>query len=178
MNIDSAIAFAALAHAGQKRKYTSEPYIVHPIEVMSIVHRFGGTDAMKMAAVLHDVVEDCNVSLHTIGRRFGNVVQELVNGLTDQFTKENYPELNRAARKERERERLAGTLAMVQTIKYADLISNTASIAEHDQNFARKYLDEKEKLLLVMDRGDEFLLALAWATLREAQTKLMRESLQ
>ena len=178
MNIDSAIAFAALAHAGQKRKYTNEPYIVHPIEVMTIVHRHGGTEAMLMAAVLHDVVEDCSVSLDTIRRRFGNVVEELVDGLTDQFTKENYPELNRAERKARERDRLAGTLPMVQTIKYADLISNTASIVAHDKNFARKYLDEKDKLLLVMDEGDVELLGLARRTLAAAQTELIHDRIQ
>lgn len=145
---------------------------------MTIVHRHGGDEAMLMAAVLHDVVEDCNVSLSTIGRRFGNVVEELVDGLTDQFTKENYPELNRAERKARERDRLAGTLPMIQMIKYADLISNTASIVAHDRHFARKYLEEKEKLLLVMDEGDAELLGLARRTLAEAQTQLIRETLQ
>jgi guanosine-3',5'-bis(diphosphate) 3'-pyrophosphohydrolase len=170
--LDEAISFAALAHAGQLRKYTGEPYIVHPIEVMSIVHRHGGTEEMKIAAVLHDVVEDCSFSLDTIRRFFGNVVEELVDGLTDQFTKENYPELNRDERKARERERLAGSLPMVQTIKYADLISNTASIVAHDKNFARKYL------LLVMNEGDEELLALALRSVTEGQTQLMRDTLQ
>jgi (p)ppGpp synthase/HD superfamily hydrolase len=177
MNIDEAIAFAALAHGGQKRKYTGEPYIVHPIEVMSIVHNYGADETMLMAAVLHDVVEDCGITLQTIGERFGGEVESLVDGLTDQFTSESYPDLNRAARKARERDRLAGCDPAVQTIKYADLISNTQSIVIHDRNFARKYLDEKEKLLEVMNEGNPELFSLAKEFLARGQEHLMRSTL-
>lgn len=176
--IDSAIAFAATAHAGQKRKYDGLPYIVHPIEVMTIVHQAGGDEAMQVAALLHDVVEDCEVSHETIFRRFGGDVSTLVVGLTDLYTKENYPDKNRSERKAAERNRLMNEPSRVQTIKYADLMSNTKSIVQHDKNFARRYLAEKEALLEVMKAGDPRLYQQVSAQLANAQLQLMQESLR
>lgn len=166
--IDEAIAFAATAHAKQKRKYDDLPYIVHPIEVMSLVHLHAAnpTPEMLVAAVLHDVVEDTPVGLKTIERRFGPTVAAYVDGLTDKFTSPD--EGNRKQRKRKERERLAGACFEVQTIKYADLISNTGSIVKHDKNFARVYLREKEELLLSMRGGDKVLFQMANESLMQA----------
>ena len=68
---------------------------------------------------------------------------------------------NRAERKDASRKRLAGAEAWVQTIKCADLISNTSSIVKHDPNFAVIYLKEKRLLLDVLDKADPRLMALA-----------------
>jgi (p)ppGpp synthase/HD superfamily hydrolase len=177
--LDSAIAFAATAHAGQVRKYSALPYIVHPIEVMEIVLTrsvLPVTEDQLVAAVLHDVVEDTPVGLRDITRRYGPEVARLVYELTDQFTD---PKLgNRAARKAMERERLATISAEAQTIKYADFISNTKSIVEHDRNFARVYLAEKEAILKVMREGDEALLSAAELSLQWGQTQLVQEALR
>ena len=147
--IDSAIAFAALAHAGQVRKYTGEPYVVHPIEVMTLVHLHGGTEEMKVAAVLHDVLEDTAVSPREIERRFGSLVLSYAQGLTDPLV-----EGNRAKRKAAALEWLATQCAEVQTIKCADLISNTRTITQHDPKFAELYLVEKAALLEVLTLAD------------------------
>ena len=73
--LDRAIEFATKAHKGQFRKYTGEPYINHPLAVMEIVRGVPGhTEEMLVAAVLHDVVEDTDVSLMEITEKFGNVV--------------------------------------------------------------------------------------------------------
>ena len=53
--VKRALAFATLAHGDQKRKYTGDMYIVHPIEVMEIVKTVPHDDAMLAAALLHDV---------------------------------------------------------------------------------------------------------------------------
>ena len=173
MNIDTAISFAALAHMGQKRKYDKLPYILHPIEVMSILTSRGIADEeMWIAAVLHDVVEDTPVRLARIRERFGDRVASLVDGLTDEFTKEMHPNLNRAERKGRERARQAKQSAEVQTIKYADIISNTRSIVRHDKDFARVYLDEMSKLLDVMIHGDAVLYTQALLGVQKGQEKL------
>lgn len=140
--LDSAITFASLAHAGQRRKYTDEPYIVHPIEVMSLVALHGGDDDMKVAAVLHDVLEDTVVGRREILRRFGERVLMLVEGLTDPVV-----EGNRSVRKEAARLHTYAQCYSVQVIKCADLISNTRSITLHDPKFAKVYLDEKRLLL-------------------------------
>jgi (p)ppGpp synthase/HD superfamily hydrolase len=150
--------FATAAHAavGQVRKYTFEPYIVHPAEVASIVMSHGGTDAMVAAAWLHDVVEDTGVTIETIRAEFGTEVAELVGWLTDVSKPEDG---NRATRKAVDRAHTAEAPAEAQTIKLADLISNSKSIMEHDPAFAKTYLEEKRLLLAVMTKGDPGLHA-------------------
>ena len=172
--IDEAIAFAATAHAGQVRKYTGEPYIYHPMEVSLLVRQHADywDEQMLVAAILHDVLEDTPVTSNTIARRFGPVVTSLVMALTDEFTKEKHPDMNRAQRKDAERHRLAGESRHAQTIKLADLISNTRSVAVHDMHFSKVYLPEKRKLLEVMDRGDSNLMLIAMETLAAGEAQV------
>ena len=68
---------------------------------------------------------------------------------------------NRTERKAASRERLANAPGWVQTIKCADLISNTSSIVKHDPKFAVTYLEEKRLLLDVMTKANSRLLELA-----------------
>lgn len=176
--LNSAIAFAAIAHSGQIRKYDGLPYVTHPIAVMEIffTHASVSTEDEMIAAVLHDTVEDTYVKISDIERRFGSTVAGLVFDLTDQFVK---PEQgNRAQRKTLERERLARISPAAQSIKYADLIHNTASIVPHDPGFATTYLREKEALLAVMREGDATLLELAQKSLAIGQTHLMHLKLE
>ena len=158
--VERARVFATAAHAacGQLRKYTYEPYIVHPAEVVSIVSTVDHTDAMLAAAWLHDVVEDTGVTLETVRAEFGEEVADLVGWLTDVSRPEQG---NRATRKAIDRAHTAMAPAAAQTVKLADLISNTRSIMEHDETFARTYLAEKKLLLEVMTKGDATLMALA-----------------
>lgn len=158
--VEKARIFATAAHGAvaQLRKYTNEPYIVHPAEVVSIVKTVSHTDEMLAAAWLHDVVEDTGVTLETIRAEFGDKVAELVGWLTDVSRPEQG---NRATRKAIDRAHTAMAPAEAQTIKLADLISNTRSIMQHDEKFAKTYLEEKRLLLEVMTKGDAVLLAKA-----------------
>lgn len=152
-----ALAFATAAHAavGQIRKYTGEPYIVHPIEVAEIVRTVPHTEEMIAAALLHDVVEDTKITIDVIKEQFGDTVAFYVDRLTDTPKVEGGP--NRKARKALDRARLAASPAEVQTIKLADFISNTFSIVEHDPNFAKVYLEEKRQALDLLNKGNEEL---------------------
>lgn len=77
--INKAISFAANAHSGQYRKGTKIPFIVHPMEVASIVGRITDDPEVISAAVLHDTVEDCEeVTIEIIREEFGERVAELV----------------------------------------------------------------------------------------------------
>lgn len=156
--VERARVFATAAHAavGQVRKYTFEPYIVHPAEVAKIVKDAGGTEAMVAAAWLHDTVEDTGVTIETIRAEFGVEVAELVGWLTDVSRPEHG---NRAHRKALDRAHSAAAPAEAQTIKLADLIANTRSIMAHDEAFAKTYLEEKRLLLAVMTKGDATLMA-------------------
>jgi (p)ppGpp synthase/HD superfamily hydrolase len=156
--IERARVFATAAHAavGQVRKYTFEPYIVHPAEVAKIVRDAGGSEAMISAAWLHDTVEDTGVTIETIRAEFGTEVAELVGWLTDVSRPDHG---NRAHRKALDRAHSAAAPAEAQTVKLADLIANTRSIMAHDAAFARTYLEEKRLLLAVMTKGDATLMA-------------------
>ena len=153
--LDKAIQFATKAHEGQTRKYTGEPYIVHPLSVMEIVKTVDHTEEMLMAAVLHDTVEDTDVTLQDIDREFGPVVAQLVEELTDVSKPEDG---NRAFRKGLDRDHSAQASAQGQTIKIADLLDNTKSITEHDEHFAKVYMKEKALLLQILDKADKILL--------------------
>ena len=73
--INKAIAFATKAHGGQRRKGTDIPFILHPMEVGMIVSRMTDDAEVIAAAVLHDVVEDCqSVSVEQIAEEFGERV--------------------------------------------------------------------------------------------------------
>lgn len=150
-------AFAMRAHAsiGQTRKYTGRDYIEHPREVAQIVRSAGGDEAMIAAALLHDVREDVlSVSRVQILLEFGADVDQLVDELTDVS---ELRDGNRARRKAIDREHLARASDRAQTIKLADIISNTRSIVAHDPKFAGVYLPEMVELLQVLTRGDPVL---------------------
>ena len=139
--------FASRAHKEQVRKYTGEPYIEHPIAVAEIVRKHNGSKEMIAAALLHDVVEDTDVTLDEVRQEFGNAVANLVDDLTDISKPEDG---NRATRKAMDRDHTAQARAAAMVIKAADLINNTESITEHDPKFAKVYLKEKRALLDVM----------------------------
>jgi len=159
--------FATKAHKGQKRKYSDEDYITHPIAVATIVEEHGGNIDMILAALLHDVIEDTEVTevelLSFLHDNISNSVRatkvfEFVMGLTDVYTSENFPHWNRAKRKNLEAIRLGwATNYSVQTIKYADLFHNTLSITAHDPKFAKIYLAEKKAMLDLMVSGNSEL---------------------
>jgi len=83
--IDRALVYTKNAHSSQKRK-SGEPYVIHPILVASIVAKLGNDEAMIIAALLHDVVEDTAFSIEDIENNFGKDVSLLVEGLTKIIT--------------------------------------------------------------------------------------------
>lgn len=143
------IEFATEAHKGQVRKYTGEGYIRHPIEVAVILYTnySYATFEMLAAAILHDTVEDTDVTIEDIHSKFGDEVGNLVAWLTDVSKPTDG---NRAARKQLDREHTLASPHDAQIIKVADLISNSQSIAAHDKDFAKVYMAEKKLLLLGM----------------------------
>ncbi len=76
-----AFDFAYKAHDGQRRK-SGEPYIIHPISVASLIDEWGFDSESVMAGLLHDTIEDTEVSFQEVESRFGHSVAELVDGVT------------------------------------------------------------------------------------------------
>lgn len=167
----TAMMIAREAHKNQVRKYTGNPYTDHLAEVAGIVATVTNWDALNAecliaTAWLHDVMEDCGIGASELTailydehkHRIGET-EQVVRGVMFLSDLESG---NRATRKRLSCERLAKAPRWVQTIKYADLISNTSSIVEHDPAFAKAYLREKRDLLKVMTKGDDRLRAIAW----------------
>jgi (p)ppGpp synthase/HD superfamily hydrolase len=169
IQILKAIRFALVAHGDQKRKYTNEPYMVHPLEVAMILEKYNLDDEIIIAAILHDVLEDTPVTFDQIRDEFGLDVATLVNQVTDKSTPEDG---NRAARKAIDRKHLAVASAGAQAIKCADLINNTSSIVKYDPKFAQTYLGEKAATLKVLNSAPSYLWREATNSLLDAMTLL------
>ena len=81
--INDALMLAIEAHGDQRRKYTGEPYITHPIHVAKILEdSVEHTTEMLAAAILHDVVEDTKYDLNFVKDNWGEDISHMVDGLT------------------------------------------------------------------------------------------------
>lgn len=152
--INRAKEFAKKAHAGQYRKYTGEPYINHPISVYYIVKSVTDDESMLCSALLHDVVEDTDITLAEIEKEFGTEIMTIVSDLTDVSKPTDG---NRKIRKAIDREHTSNACIKAKTIKLADLIDNTESIVKYDSKFAKVYMNEKKLLLSVLTEGNKSL---------------------
>ena len=171
--IERAADFAKTAHESidQRRKYTNEPYIVHPAKVAEIVSNVTDDENMICAAWLHDVVEDTPVTLADVRDKFGDDVAHLVDGLTNVSKPEDG---NRETRIAIDRNHTAGTDSRTKTIKLADLIANLDGIVDQNARFARKYIAEKELLLAVLRDGHAKLVERVGEIIQLEREKLTR----
>jgi guanosine-3',5'-bis(diphosphate) 3'-pyrophosphohydrolase len=163
--VDSARDFATRAHGstGELRKYTNDPYIVHPAEVAQFVESVPHTPEMVAGAWLHDVREKVpGVTAQMLRDQFGHTVAGHVEELTDITT---LADGSRRERKRRECARLETISAQSKTIKLGDILSNVRSIVRHDPKFARVYVPEKAAQLQALVDGDPTLLGLVYREL-------------
>ena len=85
--LNKAIIYAVEKHAGQLRKGTQIPYIVHPMEVLALLNEMRADMTVIIAGVLHDTVEDTSATIDDIIREFGEDVAELVGNHTEDKSK-------------------------------------------------------------------------------------------
>ncbi len=175
-----ALAFAAAAHAGQVRKHTGEPYILHPVRVaLEVARHMEGHQQSVIAvraALLHDVVEDTDVTIGDVRERFGAQTSYVVFGLTDaEHRGVATPGVdNRAARKATDREWLSGHSPVTRMIKLLDMADNISDWPEDDQ-FLKVMLGEMRETAEAISNGlgslfpgmlEEFILAFTLAERR------------
>ncbi|MFZ0770188.1 MAG: HD domain-containing protein [Candidatus Sulfotelmatobacter sp.] len=122
-----ALAFAAEKHAGQTRKASTIPFIAHLMGVASLALEFGGDEDVAIAALLHDVVEDCGGApmLKEVRRRFGTRVAKIVDGCTDS---DSDPKPPWRERKEAYIRHLKSADADTKLVSAADKLNNVRSI--------------------------------------------------
>ena len=131
--INKAIEFATRAHAGQFRKGTSRPYIVHPIEVGDIVSTMTKDEEIISAAILHDTIEDTGVTYEDLKQEFGTRVADLVAAESEDKSKTWI-------------ERKGHTLEHLKTASQAEKILTMADKLSNIRSMARDYLLVGEEL--------------------------------
>jgi (p)ppGpp synthase/HD superfamily hydrolase len=93
-------AYAEQLHAEQRRESDEAPFILHPLEVASLLRNTGHREAVVAAGILHDTVEDTDASTEDIRARFGDEVAALVAAMTEDESIEPYEARKAALRKQ------------------------------------------------------------------------------
>lgn len=128
--IEKALQIASQAHNGQFRKGMKIPYITHPVAVGLILMKAGYSDELVAAGILHDTVEDTDVTIEEIEREFGPKVAEIVAGCS-----EPDKSLSWEKRKEHTIEFLKMASSDIRAVACADKLHNIRSIIhDYEQN--------------------------------------------
>ena len=185
--LNTVYGYAAEAHSEQVRKYTGEPYVLHPLAVALIVRRYYPYVPAIAAALLHDTLEDTEAEFSDLHLLFGQEIAGLVYDLTDVSKPSDG---NRKVRKELDRQHIAQARPVAKLVKLADLHHNIYSIVKYDASFARVYCQEKAYLLeTALDRipmespvalreAFQALRSRVYRTLNNCEVELIRRSLQ
>jgi GTP pyrophosphokinase len=140
-NYNRAILLATKAHDGQRRKFVDEPYILHPLRVADDLFARTGNIKLATAGVLHDVIEDTDVTSGTIRLYFGSDMTELVMGVT---------KVKSLPKAEKEAEYFARFARLSRDgvlLKLADRCDNTRDFKLKPVKFTKGYRSNTETLL-------------------------------
>jgi (p)ppGpp synthase/HD superfamily hydrolase len=152
-----AFAFAAHAHAFQKRDDMGDAYVTHLAEVAASCARHEPFDPVLVtAAILHDTLEDTATTEDALRSAFGDEITEIVLEVTDPT------ELKGKARRERQVTHIATASMRAKLIKIADKTSNVAELADLPQGIGRvkraqRYIDWSRRVVDVCRESDAML---------------------
>lgn len=124
---DKAVLFAVKAHANTERRGKGFPYIIHPMEAVEIVATITSDQELLAAAILHDTVEDTDVTIEQIRAAFGDRVASLVASESD-IQLEGSEEDTWHARKQAAIDRLAAASRDAKIVALGDKLSNMRAI--------------------------------------------------
>ena len=127
--LDRAILFAVHAHAGTERRGKGYPYIVHPLEAVSIVATMTADQELLAAAALHDTVEDTEVTLEQLRAEFGERIASLVADESEDRPEGLNEEESWHQRKQAAIDRLAKASHDAKMVAMGDKLSNMRDIA-------------------------------------------------
>ncbi|MBS8264011.1 HD domain-containing protein [Mesobacillus boroniphilus] len=121
--IDKALQIASMAHEGQYRKNTIIPYIAHPVAVGMILQKAGYRKEVVAAGILHDTVEDTDLTMEDIEQEFGKEIATIVEGCSEPDKSLSWEE-----RKEHTIEFLKTASEEIRVVACADKLHNVRSI--------------------------------------------------
>lgn len=148
--LDKAIEFAVKAHANSERRGKGFPYVIHPLEAMSIVASMTPDQELLAAAALHDTVEDTGVTVADLRREFGDRVANLVEAESDVFVEGLSEEASWHDRKKAAIDRLAAAPYEAKMVAMGDKLSNMRAIWRDYQEKG----DELWKIFHAKDKAD------------------------
>lgn len=118
-----ALAVAERLHGGQRREVDGAPFVIHPLEVASLLYNMGHSDVVIAAGVLHDTVEDTAAEVDDLELRFGEGVASLVAAMTEDSDIEDYEE-----RKAKLRRQIADSAPAAAAIYAADKVTKVREL--------------------------------------------------
>ncbi len=119
----AAIAYAERLHHGQCRKVDGAPFILHPIEVASLLYYVGAPDHLIAAGALHDTIEKADTTVETLRARFGERIARLVEAVSEDPRIPGY-----TARKAALREQVANSGEEALTLFAADKLAKVREL--------------------------------------------------
>lgn len=149
--------FAAKCHSGQVRKFSGDPYIIHPISVANKISNNHQEQSLIIAALLHDTIEDCDVKYEDILQHFGRNVAELVKSVTNSCF-----EGSRAGRKLAEFSRIAKCSTNAKILKLYDRLDNVEDLESRmisgnaTKSFCVLYARESAMLIDMIGDSDDW----------------------
>lgn len=126
--LDKAIKFATEAHSGAFRTGTTIPYIVHPLEALSIAATLTDDEDILAATVLHDVLEDTSTSFAKLAMEFGPRIATLVASESEKEYAELPPVEGWERRKKEAVERIRAAECDVKIVAFSDKLANLRAI--------------------------------------------------
>ena len=127
--LDRAIVFAVEAHRNTERRGKGFPYIVHPMEAVEIVATITNDQELLAAAILHDTIEDTDVTCEQLKREFGDRIADIVYAESDRFVEGVSEENSWHVRKQAAITRLAEAPHDAKIVAMGDKLSNMRAIA-------------------------------------------------
>lgn len=127
--VDQAILFATQAHQGTERRGKGFPYIIHCLEAMTIVATISKDPELLAAAVLHDTIEDTDVTEEELKEKFGERITQLVISETDVKQAKDGKQLTWKQRKQRDMDNLRKESREAKIVALGDKLSNMRAIA-------------------------------------------------
>jgi (p)ppGpp synthase/HD superfamily hydrolase len=165
-------------HAGQRQKVNGHPYVEHSILVASDVGRAGFEPEMVAAALLHDIVEDSDVTVEELRERFGDKVATLVEAMTDEAVDVEPYELRKSLHRERVVEAGPEAAAIFAADKLNNVRALRSAYEEEGEEVEKRFKQPLDTKLRVWVADAEFVSAYAaavpYAQVLEAEVEALQ----